>query len=317
LIYFHIMNPLTIAIIQQKPVHLNLAASLAKALTLIKEAAENKAKLIVFGETWVSGYPAWIDHCPEIANWNNEAVKEVFAMMHANSPAIDGEEIKLFCNLAKELGVTICLGFNEKVIKGAGGGTIFNSFIIVNERGEIANHHRKLMPTFNEKLLYGLGDAVGLRVVETNCGIIGGLICWEHWMPLSRQALHNENEMIHVALWPTVNEMHQVASRQYAFEGRCFVIAAGQMMQVKDIPAELKLPEHLKNDPDKYLLNGGSCVIDPKGNYVLAPQFDKEEILYCTIENFDSVIKEKLTLDTSGHYSRWDVFDFTINRTRK
>jgi nitrilase len=148
-------------------------------------------------------------------------------------------------------------------------------------------------------------------------GKIGGLICWEHWMPLSRQALHNENEMIHVALWPTVHEMHQVASRQYAFEGRCFVIAAGQMLQVKDFPAALKLPDYLSGNPDKYVLNGGSCVIDPKGNYLLTPQFDKEEILYCTIDNFDTVIKEKLTLDTSGHYSRWDIFDFNVNRKRK
>jgi nitrilase len=111
--------------------------------------------------------------------------------------------------------------------------------------------------------------------------------------------------------------MHQVASRHYAFEGRCFVIAAGQMMQVKDIPSQLTLPEHLKSNPDKYILNGGSCVIAPDGNYILTPQFDREEILYCKIDNFDAVIKEKLTLDTSGHYNRWDIFDFTVERKRK
>jgi predicted amidohydrolase len=311
------MKSLQIAIIQQRPVHLHLQASTEKALTLINEAANHKAQLIVFGETWLSGYPSWIDYCPEIANWNNEAVKEVFAKMHANSLAVDGEEMRTFCETAKELGVMIGLGFNEKVTYGTGGGTIFNSFVLINEKGVIANHHRKLMPTFNEKLLYGNGDAAGLKTVEANWGRIGGLICWEHWMPFSRQALHNENEMIHLAFWPSVNEMHQVASRHYAFEGRCFVIAAGQMMQVKDIPQQLKLPEHLNNVPDKYLLNGGSCVIDPKGNFLLHPQFDKEEILYCTIENFDMAIREKMTLDVSGHYNRWDVFDFSINRKRK
>jgi predicted amidohydrolase len=311
------MNSLSIAIIQHKPVHLNLAASLQKALALIKEAAHKGAQLIVFGETWLSGYPSWIDYCPEIAQWNNEGTKEVFALMHSNSVDVTGEEIKILCDLANELSVIICTGINEKVNNGIGSGTIYNSFVIINEQGEIVNHHRKLIPTFNEKLLYGNGDAAGLKTVETKWGRMGGLICWEHWMPLSRQTLHNENEMIHVALWPSVNEMHQVAGRHYAFEGRCFVIAAGQMMQVKDIPSVLALPENLKTNPDKYILNGGSCVIDPKGNYLLSPQFDKEEILYYTIDNFDSAIKEKLTLDTSGHYNRWDIFDFTVNRKRK
>ena len=311
------MKSLCIAIVQHKSVHLNLAESLKKALTLIKEAVSNGATLIVFGESWLSGYPAWIDYCPEIALWNNETTKEVFAQMHRNSVDVNGDEIKTLCALAKELKIILCIGFNEKVTTGIGSGTIYNSFVLINEEGEIKNHHRKLNPTFNEKLLYGNGDAAGLKTIETNWGNIGGLICWEHWMPLSRQTLHNENETIHIALWPTVHEMHQVASRHYAFEGRCFVIAAGQMMQVKDIPSTLTLPENLKSNPEKYILNGGSCVIDPKGNYLLPPQFDKEEILYRAIDDFDTAIKEKLTLDVSGHYNRWDIFDFTVDRKRK
>ncbi|MEP6712389.1 MAG: carbon-nitrogen hydrolase family protein [Ferruginibacter sp.] len=307
------MNALKLAIIQHKPVHLNLPASMQKALQLIGEAAANGAQLIVFGETWLSGYPSWIDHCPEIALWNNDTVKTVFATMHQNSVDIAGDEIKILAEAAKEYGIILCMGFNEKVSSG----TIYNSFVLINEKGAVVNHHRKLVPTFNEKLLYGYGDAAGLKTVETAWGRMGGLICWEHWMPLSRQALHNENEMIHIALWPMVHEMHQVASRHYAFEGRCFVIAAGQMMQVKDIPAALTLPAHLKNNPEQYLLNGGSCVIDPKGNYLLTPQFDKEEILYCSIDNFDTALKEKITLDVSGHYNRPDIFDFTVERKRK
>ena len=311
------MNSLNIAIIQHKPVHLNLKASTEKALAFIKEAAKQGSQLIVFGETWLSGYPAWLDHCPEVATWNSEATKEVFAQMHNSSVDVTGKEMKLLCDTAKENNVIICMGFNEKVSRGIGSGTIYNSFVIINEDGEILNHHRKLIPTFTEKLVYGNGDAAGLRTVDINWGKLGGLICWEHWMPLSRQALHNENEIIHIAFWPAVHEMHQVASRHYAFEGRCFVIAAGQIMQVKDIPSSLTLPEHFKNDPDKYILNGGSCIIDPKGSYLLEPQFNKEEILYCTIENFDTAIKEKLTLDTSGHYNRWDIFDFSVERRRK
>lgn len=311
------MKPLRIAIIQHGPVHLNLEASTAKALQLIKEAAGRSAQLIVFGETWLSGYPAWLDHCPDIATWNNEATKEVFAQMHNNSVDVHGKEMKLICEAAKESGVIICMGINEKVTAGIGNGTIYNAFVIINEHGEIINHHRKLIPTYTERLVYGNGDAAGLKAVDTPFGKLGALICWEHWMPMSRQVLHNEGELIHIALWPTVHEMHQVASRHYAFEGRCFVIAAGQMMQVKEIPGNLILPEKFNNIPDKYILNGGSCVIGPDGNYLLEPQFDKEEILYCCIENSDAAIKEKLTLDTTGHYSRWDIFDLSIDRKRK
>jgi predicted amidohydrolase len=311
------MKLLQLAIIQYKPVHLNLQASTQKALTFINEAALHGAQLIVFGETWLCGYPAWLDHCPDVALWNNEATKEVFLQMHQNSVDINGKEIKLLCNAAKESKVMICMGLNEKIAEGIGSGTLYNAFVIIDEQGEIVNHHRKLVPTFTEKLVYGNGDAVGLKTVDTKFGKLGALICWEHWMPLSRQVLHNEGEMIHIALWPTVHEMHQVASRHYAFEGRCFVIAAGQMMQVKDIPANLTLPEHFKNEPDKYILNGGSCVIDPKGNYLLEPRFDAEEILYCAIDNFDTALKEKMTLDTTGHYSRWDIFDFSVEKKRK
>ncbi len=311
------MNPLKVAVIQQKPVYCNLVASTEKAILLIAEAANNQSQLIVFGETWLCGYPAWLDHCPEIAIWNNEATKEVFMQMHKNSAAVDGEEMKAICSAAKEHHVIICMGFNEKIVNGIGNGTIFNSFVIINEEGKIVNHHRKLVPTFTEKLLYGNGDAAGLKTIDTNWGNMGGLICWEHWMPLSRQALHNEAEMIHIALWPTVHEMHQVASRHYAFEGRCYVIAAGQMMQVKDFPSNLTLPNHLKDDPEKYILNGGSCVINAKGDYLLPPQFGKDEILYCTIQNTEEAIKEKMTLDTSGHYNRTDIFDFSVNRKRK
>ncbi len=311
------MKPLKVAIIQKKPAYGDITKSTQIAQSLINEAALNKSNLIVFGETWLSGYPAWLDHCPEIAFWNNEATKDAFMQMYKNSAAVDGAEMKAICAAAKKNKVIVCLGFNEKILKGNGNGTLYNSFVFINEKGELINHHRKLVPTFTEKLLYGNGDAAGLKTCDTKWGKIAGLICWEHWMPFSRQVLHNEGEIIHIALWPTVHEMHQVASRHYAFEGRCFVIAAGQMMQVKDFPSNLILPKHLKEDTEKYILNGGSCVFDAKGNYLMMPQFDKEEILYCTIENTDTAIKEKMTLDTSGHYYRPDIFEFNVNRKKR
>lgn len=170
------------------------------------------------------------------------------------------------------------------------------------------------MPTYTEKLLYGLGDGAGLHTIDFKKAKLGGLICWEHWMPLSRQALHNEGEQIHIAVWPTVHDAHQLASRHYAFEGRCFVIAAGQILQLRDIPSELSRPEGM--DQDQWLLRGGSSVIGPDGTYILEPVFEQEAILYAEIDP-DQVIAERMTLDVSGHYQRWDIFDFQVNKTRK
>ena len=311
---FQMKTSIRIAIIQEGPVYLNLPLSLQKAEILLKEAAAGGAQLIVFGETWLCGYPAWLDYCPEIAIWGHEPTKEVFARMHRNGVAVPGEATRLLSGLAKSLGVVIGIGINEIVEEGPGNGSIFNSFLLFDSNGELVNHHRKLMPTFTEKLIYGLGDARGLKSVSTSLGRIGGLICWEHFMPLSRQTLHNDGEFIHLALWPTVHELHQVASRHYAFEGRCFVIAVGQLMRVRDIPPEFDIPGSLANEPDEWLLNGGSCVIAPDGFYDLQPQFDMEGIIFHDLTDLEHPTRERLTLDVSGHYQRPDIFKLEVNR---
>ena len=208
---------------------------------------------------------------------------------------------------AKDLQLTIVIGINEVLGKSGGGGTIYNSLLTFDENGVLVNHHRKLVPTYTEKLLYGLGDSRGLKTVETSFGKLGGLICWEHFMPLTRQAMHQQGEVVHVAVWPSVHEMLQVGSRHYAFEGRCFVIAAGQIIRVKDLPTELELPEHLKNEPEKMLCYGGSCVIAPNGQYLLEPQLHTEGVLICDLDNLQQVYGERMALDVVGHYARPDV----------
>jgi predicted amidohydrolase len=306
-----------IGIVQSGPEYLDIQKSMDKAVNLIEEAVRKDAELIVFGETWLSGYPAWLDHCPETALWNHEPTKEVFANMYRNSAIVPGEETKIFCDLARTHHIVICLGVNEIVKTGIGNGTIYNALVFFDANGKIVNHHRKLMPTFTEKLLYGIGDGQGLKASDTHLGRIGGLICWEHWMPLTRQAMHNSGEHIHIAVWPWVHEMHQIASRHYAFEGRCFVVAAGQIMRVKEFPGELKLPEHLKDRPDELVLKGGSCIIAPDGKYILEPQFDKDGVLIQEITDLEQIYKERMTLDTSGHYNRNDIFNFSFNDERK
>jgi predicted amidohydrolase len=297
-------RPLKIAIVQKTAKFLDLAQSVVLAREIITECASNGANLIVFGECWLTGYPAWLDHSKDYARWDDPVTKSVFQKMYTNSVHIDGEEINSICQTTAELSVCICMGINE--IDKNRTGTIYNSVLIIDQ-GNIVLHHQKLMPTYTEKLLYGLGDGRGLQAVDTSVGRIGALICWEHWMPLTRQALHESGEEIHIALWPQVHELLQVASRHYAFEGRCVVVAAGQLMKASQMPSELEI-----SIDQEWLLNGQSSITGANGKYLLDPNTTYDEIIYHQIEDLDHIYGEKMTLDVSGHYQRKDVFEFNV-----
>jgi predicted amidohydrolase len=183
--------------------------------------------------------------------------------------------------------------------------------------------HRKLMPTYSERMIWGRGDGSTLSVLDTEYGPLGGLICWEHWMPLARAAMHAKGETVHVAQWPTVKEMLQVASRHYAFEGQCFVLAAGSVLSRGEMMQgfnSLDQPENeaidlLKTIPgseEDLLLRGGSGIIAPNGDYLAGPVFDEACILYAEIEPA-RIAKGHLTLDVQGHYSRPDVFCLEVD----
>lgn len=307
------LHSIKVAIVQSSPVYLNLTASIEKAIQLIADAAAQDTKLIVFGETWLPGYPAWLDYCPNAALWDYEPTKEVFAKLRQNSLVIPSEESKALSEAAAKNKVTIVIGVNERVTTGARKGTLYNSLLTFGEDGRLLNHHRKLVPTFTERLVWGQGDADGLKAAESNGVSIGGLICWEHWMPFARQTLHLSGEQIHVAVWPNVHEMLQIASRHYAFEGRCFVLAAGLLMKVSDVPKELTVIDELKNKSEHLLLRGGSCVIAPNGKYIVEPVFDEEKILIADLD-LTMIDKEVMALDVAGHYSRPDLFDFEVKR---
>lgn len=304
---------LTVGIVQSSPVFMNLDASLARAVDLIEQATQQGAKLIAFGETWLSGYPAWLDYCPNAALWNYEPTKEVFARLRRNSVVVPGNETEAIAESARKHGVVIVIGINERVEHGAGNGTLYNSLLTFGTDGTLLNHHRKLVPTFTERLVWGQGDGAGLGAVTTAVGRVGGLVCWEHWMPFARQTLHTSGEDIHIAVFPTVHEMHQVASRHYAFEGRCFVLAAGLTMKASDLPAELAPTIEASFAPENLLLRGGSCIIAPNGSFVVEPVFDDETIVIADLD-LTMIDKEKMTLDVSGHYARPDVFDLKVNR---
>jgi predicted amidohydrolase len=309
-------NTNRVALIQHGPEYWDLEKSLQKAKSLLEETAANGAKLAVFGECWLTGYPAYLDYCPEAAYWNHEPVKTAWANMFENSIEIPGKELEMIKTWCKSLNINLVMGVNEKIVRGRGNGTLYNSIIMINNEGELLNHHRKLMPTYTERMVHGLGDGKGLKSIDTNCGRISALICWEHWMPLARQAMHDSGEDIHIALWPMVREMHQIASRQYAFEGRCYVLAVGQIMKVKDFPSGIDLPAEDKSHPENWIMKGGSCAYGPDGEILLEPQEEKEAIFYLDLPNRFTALKEKMNLAVSGHYQRWDVFDFAVNRNR-
>ncbi len=304
-----------VSIIQHGPEYLDKSKSTEKAISLIEEASKEGSKLAVFGETWLSGYPAWLDYCSDASLWGHEPVKEIYYRTYENSVSVEGTEVASIKAAAVENKINVCIGINEVVQNGKGNATIFNSLLIIDSNGELLNHHRKLMPTYTEKMVYGHGDGAGLQSVDTSVGKLSGLVCWEHWMPLSRQALHDTGEDIHVAVWPKVHEMHQVASRQYAFEGRCHVLAAGQILRKKDLPTELTFTESVPADPEYFILNGGSCIIGPDGFYITEPVFDEEKIIYGEVD-LSRNVKESMTLDVTGHYQRNDVFNLEVNRNR-
>ncbi|MDX2029829.1 MAG: carbon-nitrogen hydrolase family protein [Blastocatellia bacterium] len=297
-------NIVVVAAVQAAPVYMNLERSLARAVELTAEAARRRAQLVVFPESWLAGYPAWLDNCRDVAVWDHLPVKQLYARLLENSLTIPDRNTAALSDAARRHGLTLVIGAHERV-----GGTIYNSTLTFGPDGSLLNVHRKLVPTFNERLIWGQGDGAGLRVVDTPVGRIGSLICWEHWMPLVRQKLHAEREEIHIAQWPAVKEMYQIASRHYAFEGRCFVVAAGAIMRRSDLPPELELAAAAAGNENEYILNGGSAVIGPDGQYVAGPAFASEVIILARI-NLDRIQEESLTLDVTGHFHRPDLFDF-------
>ena len=304
-----------VAIVQSEPAS-SLDEGLQHTDALTREAARGGAILVAFPETWLPGYPAWLDVCRDVALWDHEPVKAVYARYADSSVDVAGESGAFLRDVARRHGVTLVVGVGERVAAGPGRGTLYNSLLVIGPDGALLNHHRKLVPTYTERMVWGNGDADGLRAVDTPAGRVGGLVCWEHWMPLARQALHDSGEDIHVAVWPTVHDRHQVASRHYAFEGRCFVLAAGSVMRSTSLPPELEVERSKLSEPLSLALRGGSAIIGPDGEYVTPPLWDRPGVLIADLE-LERVRRESMTLDVGGHYSRPDVLELVVRRSTR
>ncbi len=299
---------ITVAIVQTTPAFDDLAGCLELLEARTRDAAARGAELVTLGETFLPGYPAWLDVSPGAAFWDHEPVKDVYARLRRNSVVVGGVESNRIAALAGELGITIVVGVHERVDQGPGSHTLYNALLTFTPDGQLANHHRKLVPTFTERLVWGRGDGRGLRAVDVEGLRVTSLVCWEHWMPLARQALHEAGEHVHVAVWPTVHERHQLASRHYAFEGRCYVLAAGQLGRVRDLPDALRPTDR---SPEEFVLRGGSCIYGPDGGTVVEPVFEQDVTLFAELD-LTRIDAEAMTLDVAGHYHRPDVFDFGV-----
>lgn len=297
------------AAVVQAEVARDLERGLELTDELAREAATSGAELIVFPETWLPGYPAWLDVCRDATLWDHAPAKAVFARMAEHSVSVPGPALDALAGTARETSATLVVGVSERVERGPGRGTLYNSLLVIGPDGRLLNHHRKLMPTYSERMVWGAGDVEGLRAVDTPAGRVGGLVCWEHWMPLARQALHESGEDVHVAVWPTVHPMHQIASRHYAFEGRCFVLAAGALMRASALPPELEPHPERVSGPDQWVLRGGSAIIGPDGRYLVDPVYEEPRVLVADLD-LGRAREESMTLDVTGHYHRPELFEF-------
>lgn len=292
----------TAAAVQAAPVFLDRDATVDKACDLIEEAGRNGAQLIVLPETWIPGYPFW-HTTPNVFSG------DTFAELWKNSVEIPSTATNRLGQAAKRAGAYVVVGITERDTISRG--TLYNTLLYLAPTGEVMHRHRKLVPTFTERTIWGFGDGSDLDVMETPLGRLGGLICWEHEMTLAKYALYAQGEQVHCAVWPAFSSQNShidFGMRQYAFEGACFAVSAC------GIVTPGSMPEHLGGDNTR--ANGGSAIVGPNGEYLVGPVFDKETILYAEID-LEASIREKHSRDVAGHYARPDVLQLIVNAAQK
>jgi predicted amidohydrolase len=299
---------IVVAAVQAAPVFLDRDATVEKAIALIEEAASEGAKLVAFPETWIPCYPSWIYHA---AQWDEPRSKRTYARLLENSVQVPSPVTDALCSAAREADVHLVVGINERDADFSAG-TIYNSLLFVSAEGSILGVHRKLVPTHAERIVWGPGDGSTLHVFDTPLGRLGGLVCWEHWMPLTRFAMHAKGEQIHVAAWPDADDVHHLASRHYAFEGRCYVLCVGSYLTARDLPDDFELADAMGVSGDDELLVGGSGIVGPDGSWLSGPVDGQESIVYAELD-MARIAEEQQALDAAGHYNRPDVFSLTVD----
>jgi len=304
------LEKVKVAAAQVAPVFMDREATIDKACKVIEEAGKADAKLVVFSETFVPGYPYWRGVQPI------SKLSDLMVEYQKNSLLIPSYDTDVLCDAAAEAGTVVALGCSEMsdLRKSE---TLYNTILFIGDDGEILGRHRKLMPTHAERIVWGMGDVRDVRVFDTSVGTIGGMVCYEHHMTLQKAAMAALGEEIHCAVWPGwwVMERHpgakkrygegdstrlcdiEHAIREYAFETQTFVISVSQY-----IPDD-QIPDYCK---DFNIAAGGSCIVNPAGVFLREPVLNREEIIYAELDA-DDRRHTKAYFDALGHYTRWDV----------
>ena len=260
------------------------------------------------------GYPFWLG-LTNGAEFNSTVQKELHAHYLRNSIQIEAGELADICQLAKEYKIAIYLGVIERA-KNRGGHSVYCSLVYINAEGQIKSVHRKLQPTYDERLTWAAGDGNGLQVHPLKKFTVGGLNCWENWMPLARTALYGLGENLHIAVWPGSLHNTEDITKFIAKESRSFVVSVSSLMRKEDFPQDTPHLAKILEQAPQILANGGSCIAAPNGEWIIPPVIEQEKLIIGDID-FNRVLEERQNFDSVGHYSRPDVTKLSVNRERQ
>lgn len=301
--------PTKVAVIQKPPVLLDRDKTIAQAVGSINEAAGAGAALLVFPEAYIPGYPTWIWRLKP--GGDMALSSELHARLRQNAVDLNREDLRPLQEAASRHAVTVVMGMNE-IDSRFSGTTLFNTLVIIGPDGTLLNRHRKLMPTNPERMVWGMGDASGLRVVDTPAGRLGGLICWESYMPLARYALYAQDLEIFVNPTWDNGEACLVTLRHIAREAGCWVIGTATALKGSDVPEDFPERNRLYK-PDEWINDGDAVVINPAGAVTAGPLHREKSILYAEID-IEAARRARRSLDVCGHYARPDIFSLLVNR---
>ena len=303
-----------VGLAQIAPVWLDRVRTSEKIIDYINKAAVKGCHLVTFGEALLPGYPFWIEKT-DGARFDSKVQKELHAWYTKQAIQVKAGHLDSICKTAADKNISVILGTIERA-EDRGGHSLYCSRIYIDDSGKILSVHRKLMPTYEERLSWSPGDGHGLQVHKLGPFTVGSLNCWENWMPLARTALYGLGEDLHVAIWPGGIQNTQDITRFIAKESRSFVISVSGLMRKSDIQSHVPYSDEIIERSNKIMANGGSCISGPDGNWVLEPQADTEDIFVAMIDH-DRVKEERHNFDPSGHYSRPDITRLVVNRIRQ
>jgi len=300
-----------IAVVQTAPVFLDKQKTVELAVARVEQAAAEGASLVVFTETFIPGYPAWIWRLRPGSDWG--ASEQLHQWLSRQAVDLSTGDLAPLQESARQHQVTIVCGIEERDTHFSRT-TLYNTVVTLGVDGSLLNRRRKLMPTNPERMVWGCGDASGLQVVDTPVGRIGSLICWENFMPLARYTLYSQGIELYIAPTYDSGDDWIGSLRHIAREGGCWVIGCGNLLRGSDIPERFPERETLYPDPNEWINPGDSVVIAPGGAVIAGPMSQRSGILYSEID-LDRITAARRTLDVCGHYARPDIFQLQVNNT--